>query len=597
MAIFIFSIFSIGIAYVSMDVLQRDTKNEVHNDGLLYAQEGLEAARNIRDRDYFDLVSGDYGLQFESDAWSFVTAPETVDEYYSRVVTVEDVYRDVDGNIAEAGVLDPETKKITSTVTWSWQGFIPQTVSLSTYLTNWTGDEWMQTTCNEFTAGTFNFTESQTTVGPPENNCAIHLLYVEGQSDFFASVDVGDHGTDVVVDGDYAYLTTTKMNGGLVVADVSDLENPVELSELDVGGKGRYLVKDGNYLYIGIDNSSRGLAVVNVADPSHPSLVKQYNLGGNGNQPVVSGTTLFMGVGKTSNSFVALDISTPANPVSLGTFNPGSATKVVHLNGDYAYIGISNSSSGLRIVNISNPAAMSQVASLNTGAAVNALEYYSSVLYVGIDSASNSLKVVNVSNPLSPSITTSVNVSGEIQDLKVENGYLYAPTEVVSNALAVLNVSTPLAPVITYFADLTGKGTGVDTTADNVFVSIDVNNKGLVIEGTVNVELASPGDYISAALDTGSTTTRYNFIKWEATVPPTGSVSFRIRTADTVAHLSSATWVGSDGTAGTSYTVSPTAIVLSPTASGKRYAQIQMTLTSDGVSTPSVESVTLDYNP
>jgi hypothetical protein len=564
---------------------------------MLYAEEGMEAVRNIRDRNYLDLVSGTYGLSFSNDTWTLVAPPETIDSYYQRTVLIEDVYRDGNGDIAEAGVLDPETKKITVTVTWDWKGVFPKTAVLSTYLSNWTGDEWMQTTCDEFSGGTFDDTESDATLAPPANNCALELVYVEGQSPFFASVDVGDHGTDVAVEGDYAYLVTGKANEGLVVADVSDPSTPQEIASLDIGGKGRYIIKNGNYLYIGVESSNDGLAVVDVSDPSDPELVEQVDLGAEGNQPRVSGTTLFMGVKTSSDSFVAYDITDPSSPTLLGSFNTGAATTAVYVSGDYAYLGIDNSASSLRIVNISNPASMSSVASLDVDGKILAIELNSSVLYVGTDDADDSFHVINVSNPASPTEVSSMDLGGVIKDLKIEGNYLYAPMEITNYALAVLNVSNPLSPVVTFFADLTGKGTGVDTTEDNVFISLDTNNKGLVLIETVNVELASPGTFTSEVLDTGSTDTRYNFIEWEATVPLTGSVSFQIRTADSVANIESATWVGSDGTSASSYEVSPTIITLDPGRTGNRYVQVQMTLTSDGVSTPVLESFSINYNP
>lgn len=600
LAIFVFTLFSTAVVYLSLDTASRATQVEIKNEALLYAEEGMEAVRNIRDRNYLDLVAGSYGLSFAADTWSFVAAPETIDAYYQRTVLIEDVYRDGAGDIAASGTLDPETKKITVSVTWNWKGLIPKTTVLSTYFSNWTGDEWMQTTCTEFTGGTYVDTESQASAAPPADNCAVELLYVEGSSDFFCSMEAGSHGTDVVVDGGYLYFTTGNTNDGLMIADVATLTDctaeEIEVEEVDIGGKGRYLVKSGNYLYIGVQSSSKGLAVVDVSDPANPSLVKQVNVGGYGNQPLVSGTTLFMGVEKSSNSFVSYDISTPSNPTSLGSYNPGSATRTVEVSGNYAYIGVDNSASTLRVVDITNPAWLSYVTSLNLSAKAYALEYYSSVLYVGTD-GSSSLKIVNLSNPLSPSLTTAMDLGGKVQDLKVESGYLYAPLDITNNSLAVLNVSTPLSPSVTYYADLTGKGTGVDSTVDNVFLTIDTANEGLVVRDTTSVELASPGTFTSSALDTGSTDTRYNFIEWEAIVPPTGSVTFQIRTASTLGGLSSATWVGSDGTNGTSYSVSPTAIVLDPGTTGNRYVQIQMTMTSDGVSTPVVESFSLNYNP
>lgn len=597
LAIFLFTLFSVTVVYLSIDTASRATQVEVKNEALLYAEEGLEAVRNIRDRDYLDLASGTHGLSFANDTWTLGTAPETIDVYYQRSVLIEDVYRDGNGDIATTGTLDLETKKVTATVTWDWKGVLPKTISLSTYLSNWTGDEWMQTTCTEFNVGSFTDTESEASVSPPADNCALELLYTEGQSPFFSSVDVGSHGTDVVVDGDYVYLTTGKSQEGLVIGDVSDPSDPQVIDKLDIGGKGRYLLKSGDYLYIGVDNSSLGLAVVDVSNPSNASLVRQVNIGGNGNQAVVSETTLFIGVEKSSNSFVVYSIATPETPSLLGSFNTDSATNVVHLSGSYAYIGIDNSGSSLRVVNISNPAAMTSVGSLDIGGKILALELNSAVLYAGTDDSDDSFHVINVSNPASPSAVSSMDVGAIIKDMKVQDAYLYAPMEATNNALAVFNVSSPLSPVIAFFADISGKGTGVDTTEDNVYISIDTNNQGLVLVETVNVELASPGSYTSDIFDTGSTDTRYNFIEWEATVPLTGSVDFKIRTASSMAGLDSATWVGSDGTSSTSYNISPSVIVLDPLRSGNRYAQVQVTMTSDGVSTPSLESFSLNYNP
>lgn len=597
LAIFIFTLFSVTVVYLSLDTADRATQVEVKNEALLYAEEGMEAVRNIRDRDYLDLVSGSYGLSFSSDTWSLVAAPETIDAYYQRTVLIEDVYRDGSNNIAAEGTLDPETKRVTVTVTWNWKGVLPKDTVLSTYLTNWTGDEWMQTVCTDFSAGTYTDTFADATVSPPANNCALELSLVEGQSPFFSSVDVGDHGRDVVYDNNYAYLVTGKSNEGLVIADVTNPASPTVVKKLDIGGKGRYIVKDGNYLYIGVESNSKGLAIVNVTNPASASLTSQYNLGGYGNQAVVSGNTLFIGVEKSSNSFVALNITNKASPSVLNTYNPGSETRAVHLYGNYALIGVNNATSGFRVVDVTTPSAMVYKTSLNVSAAVTAIEVNSSVAYVGNANSSNSLKVVNLNNPLAPTVATTLNVGAKVQDIKVEGSYLYVPTDQTNNSLAVINVSTPLSPVISYFADLTGKGTGVDTSADNVYISLDTNNKGLVMVETVNVELASPGYFVSSVFDTGSTDTRYNFIEWSATVPLTGSVSFKIRTADSIPNLSSATWVGSDGTSGTSYTVSPTVIVLDPMRTGNRYAQVQITLTSDGVSTPSIESFSLNYNP
>jgi type II secretory pathway pseudopilin PulG len=112
LAITVFAIFSTSIFYLSMDTLQSSERIEEGNEAMFYAQEGLEAARQMRDRNYLLLENGDHGLQLASDVWSFIPAPEDVDGFYSRTVSIDDVYRDASGNIAETGTLDPDTKKL-----------------------------------------------------------------------------------------------------------------------------------------------------------------------------------------------------------------------------------------------------------------------------------------------------------------------------------------------------------------------------------------------------------------------------------------------------------------------------------------------------
>jgi len=147
LAISIFAVFTVGITYLSLDTLGNDAKVVLNNEALQYAQEGLEVTRNIRDRNFLLLTNGDHGLSFANNIWSFGLAPEAVDNFYERRITVSDVYRDINGNIAAEGTLDPDTKRIDSAVAWSQNGIIPRSITLTEYVTNWRGDDWIVTTC------------------------------------------------------------------------------------------------------------------------------------------------------------------------------------------------------------------------------------------------------------------------------------------------------------------------------------------------------------------------------------------------------------------------------------------------------------------
>lgn len=596
-AIGIFSIFSLGVVYLSLDTLQRDAKVELRQEALLYAQEGLEAVRNMRDRSYLLLSNGDHGLSFSSDTWSFVAAPESINGFYFRTISIEDVYRDINGDVATAGTYDPETKKITSEVSWQWHSVFPQSVLLTTYLSNWSGNDWIQTTCGEWNSGTFENTESETSTAPPPDNCLLKLSLVEEASDFFVSTDLGEHAVDVVVEGNYAYVATKKSALGFAVVDISDPNNPLIIKELDVGGKGRYLTKQGNTIYMAVENKTKGLAIVDVTTPSSASVIYQLNVGDYGNQPAAFGNTLFMGVEKSNGGFVSVNITNPASPSLLQTLNLNAKVRSVALSSSYAYVGVDDDSTGFRVLNISNPSSITSITSLDVGEEVNAVLLNSGFAFLGTEDSDDSLQVVTLANPEAPSLVNSLDVSGEIQDLGYLDGYVYAAVDNNHAGLAVINITTPSTPTLSYNLDIMGKGTGVDVEGNYVYVTTDVSNRGLVIIGTLVSGVSTSGSYTSTIFDTGGEDTRYNFIEWDHTEVPGGSVHVQIRTADTTSSINSATWVGSDGTSGTYYETPRTEITLDSNRTGLRYFQFKIDLDSDGSTSPPVESLRVNYNP
>lgn len=595
LAIAIFTLFASAVVLVSVDTINRDTKVELENEALSYAQEGLEAARAIRSEDYWALITGDWGLDFTADTWSLAAAPESIDGFYERTLTIEDVYRDGSGNIASTGTLDPNTKKITSTVEWSWRGVIPYSVSLETYLTNWTGDDWLQTTCTEWNDGTFSSTEVKETVAPPDDNCALMLEVVEGPGDFYSSVDVGEHGRDVEVDGDYAYMGTAKANEGFKIIDVSDVANPIEGESVDIGGKGRAVLKVGDYAYIGVEKSSKGLAIVDVSDPNNPDLESTFNIGDSGNRMDISGNNLFIGVESSSSSMKVVDVSNPASPSTVATLNLGTPVNVVKISGNYAYLGTDDTNLGLRVVDISNPASPTQVASLDVDGAIAGIDIEGGYAYVGTLDSSNSFKVVSISDPLEPTVLNSLNFGAAVQDVEVDAGYAYVALDQNDPGMGAINISDTPNVSLAYTRDIEGKGTSVETSDGYIFLTLDVNNRGLVIIDASSGSLATSGEYESTVLDAGSEDIRYNYFDADATVAPGGSVTFQLRTASSSGGISSATWVGPDGTSSTYYDPEVTPIVLDPLASGKRYLQVKVYLTSDGVNSSEVESITINY--
>jgi len=90
------------------------------------AQEGLEAVRSIRDNSWSDLTAGNYGLAIFGGHWIFQGTSEDISSQLkegTRIITVENI--------------DSNRKKITSIVSWQFNGGRTEEAKLVTYLTNW----------------------------------------------------------------------------------------------------------------------------------------------------------------------------------------------------------------------------------------------------------------------------------------------------------------------------------------------------------------------------------------------------------------------------------------------------------------------------
>jgi Tfp pilus assembly protein PilV len=101
-------------------------------------EEGLEAARSIRDNDWdsiANLISGnDYGFEYEGNSWQSTTTLSSIDGFFYRTFVVSNILRDSNDDISLSGTEDPNTKEITVTVSW-FDNNSTTTKSISTYLT------------------------------------------------------------------------------------------------------------------------------------------------------------------------------------------------------------------------------------------------------------------------------------------------------------------------------------------------------------------------------------------------------------------------------------------------------------------------------
>lgn len=122
-------------ANVSFKILQKSSDNI--KAGFLM-EEGAEAVKIIRDSGWGNISSlsngTDYYLIYNGATWATSTTPVYVDNFERKFVLSE-VLRDANDDISSAGVADPDTKKVTISVSWQEGGNVV-TQTFSTYITN-----------------------------------------------------------------------------------------------------------------------------------------------------------------------------------------------------------------------------------------------------------------------------------------------------------------------------------------------------------------------------------------------------------------------------------------------------------------------------
>ncbi len=114
----------------------------------LYAEEGMEGVRAIRDRAWNELTYAQSDVTTSSNAWQFVGEGTSGTRFpFTRTITLESVCRDGSNNVTTCPgtVTDLNSKKVTVDVAWQPRAGTTSTVERVSYLTNWDSRDWTQT--------------------------------------------------------------------------------------------------------------------------------------------------------------------------------------------------------------------------------------------------------------------------------------------------------------------------------------------------------------------------------------------------------------------------------------------------------------------
>ncbi len=402
------------------------------------ADEGLEAARNIRNAGYTNLVDGTYGLVQSGGTWTLSGSSDT-SGIYTRSVTV-----------ASNG---SNRKNITSNVSWSGVTGSGQ-ASVVTELTNWMAALTTKSWAN-----------------PSQ----------------YAGLDLTGTivGYKVATSGSYAYLIRNNTTGpNFFVINISTPTSPTVVGTLTLAGTPTNIAVSGNYAYVSNGSNSAELQIVNIATPATPTLTSSYDATGSadGLGVYVVGTTVYLSRAANSgvDEFVIISAANPASPVRIGGYGLNINMNEVYVNGTTAYIATDSDTQEVLVLNMSVLGLLTLGTSINLPGTSNAttISGYGNTAVVGQGSI---LYTISGAIPLIPVVTGSITLPGPINDIDADatHNYAFVGTNYGSGEFQVVNIANMASPAILSSVNLTGNInlTGVAYSAtQNVVVGAGTNN-------------------------------------------------------------------------------------------------------------------------
>ncbi len=601
-----------GIMFLVLDSGTANRQGADRTRAALAAQEGIEAVKSIIAQGWRNLSDGEHGVDDSTGSWGWLGSSNIIANRFTRKITVEPVYRDVNGEIVASGVTaDFDTKKVTARTSWDFTTARPSEVVLETYLTNWRSTKWLQTTEADYNLGQKN---QVVTTSVSDGEVALAQSSTLSLYDFTidAPADYTYDSNKIEIAASQASLMSQipLTTGGTVNPGFDATLLPWQYADWDQGGgevnvTGSRVTSGGNpgaYASINIprgrDDQVGGYFsqsfVVTAASPETAYLSFDIS------------TIAYSGTPLTLQAYVFVDSTSGAptigtevwqSGVITGTSNwaslgPIDLTSIITATGTYylklaVWVQTGGSQAGAFTVGFDNALVhweQSGTPSYPTDdpTVEPAISFSSTEVY-----AWNAF------------IETATKNGGEIyyqlsQDdgasWQYWNGSGWAAAG-ASNYSTAAEINSHLATFpaaaqrLSFKAFLSSDGTQ-QVSLDNVRVAY-------LVSGATGYELT--GDFISSARDTGVVETVFNYLAWTADEPSGTSLQFQIRSAGTEAALAAAVWVGPDGTTATYYVIPGTTVTADPAASGTRWLQYRALFTSDGSTTPVLQDVTIDY--
>lgn len=593
----ILSLIIMAATTLLLSILSGNKKYMDDQKALSLGNECLEAIRAIRDDNFLNLKNGVFGLKKEQGYYELSDTVEKIESKYTRQVEISSVLRDANFNIAQNGATDDLTKKITCSVTYNPYHLASKEIKLTTYLSKWQNLDLNDSLISEFSLGTFSNTEAVLTGPDDTGDASVTLEIVTTPSGFSSSVNLKKSAMDVIVQGDYAYVAVDDDNEGLQIVHIKNPDKPKVVKTLNINAKASSIALKDNYLYIGTDKTHQGVVIVDITDPLKPKTIKTLDNVGKVFDILIDQNLAYVARNKFFSGLAVVDISDPLNPILKKEPLTIGEGKSIAIKKPYLFLGTNSTFTGLNILDLSNPFDPKIKAIRYVNGKVRGLNTQEDALYLAVENNQKGFAALNIENPLNPVITSTINLGASGNHISILDPYLYASSDLQNGGVSIIKFLDPGPPTLELTQDLQGAGRGSFPTPNYLYITTSNNARGLVILGVPKENFKTSGEYLSRILDTGSNQTKYYSLQIDLVNSPGGKIYILLRTADTIGHINQATFVGRDGTANSLYDQPLEKITLDPNASGKRFIQIKTVFEGNGLSSPVLNNVSINYRP
>lgn len=536
-------------------------------------------------------------------------------------VNRQSVYQgNVYGDINTGSNIDPDSKKVVVTIDWLSKTGTNKQEKLETYIyrfraSRWKQQDWVggdgQSSWSD--ASKFYAKNSGADVTIPGVATLISGVLNWNIATTTAVYDApgSSDNNDVFEINNIAYLVTenntTSPGSEFYILDVADidfppLDHPPVIGQYNVGTGVTSVVVQGNYAYLTTRDNNYEFQVFNISNPSSPQRVARVGLDTDSDalDVVVNQNQAYIVQGSTVYSY---NITNPNSPQRLDTFALGAVGNELFLNENYLYVATNNSTKEIQVINVTDPNNMyvpPTEPGFNLTGSLQAtdIKVRGDRAYVSTRSNSGAeFYIINFEDKVNPVLMGYYEVGADVYSFGLVGPYALLGTALSAEELRVVDISYPVTvkPISSF--DLTGYIYGMTANCSNIYAGTTGNNQEFFIVSTLvtNCDYASSGYIESSTFDTGSDQVAYNWIKWTGVAPLNTAIKFQLASSNQAS--GPWTYVGPDGTNSSYYTNGAGELINYNHHLNQRYMRYKLFLeNNNSLQPPTLEEVITSYS-